>query len=190
MKKHELFTSENVTRREIYSHHPHKGSHWFPALRKSVFHWSQSQSSLQERNRRDHDVYWQSYFCINGNHCLVKYLWHTLAADEATHIRISELSSDDSLELLKAGLVPSSTTATQENGNLIWTQLCFDTRLVVKELLLSLEIVTELILYKKVAHNFPLSSVIVSYLGLVKSVLLPNCKYTHISSKFGTLIIW
>lgn len=37
----------------------------------------------------------------------------TLAADEATHIRISELSSDDLLELLKAGLVPSSAAARQ-----------------------------------------------------------------------------
>lgn len=46
-------------------------------------------------------------------------LQRTLAADEATHIRISELSSDDPLELLKAGLVPSSTTVTQESLNLI-----------------------------------------------------------------------
>ncbi len=38
----------------------------------------------------------------------------TLAADEATHVRISELSSDDLLELLKAGLVPSSAAATQQ----------------------------------------------------------------------------
>jgi len=58
-------------------------------------------------------------FCINGNHCVVINLQHTLAANEATHIRISELSSDDLLELLKAGLVPSSTTATQKSLNLI-----------------------------------------------------------------------
>jgi len=42
-------------------------------------------------------------------------LQHTLPADETTHIRISELSSDDPLELLIAGLVPSSTTATQNS---------------------------------------------------------------------------
>lgn len=59
------------------------------------------------------------YFCINGNHCVIINLQRTLAADEATHIRISELSSDDPLELLKAGLVPSSTAATQESLNLI-----------------------------------------------------------------------
>ncbi len=38
----------------------------------------------------------------------------TLAADEATHVRISELGSDDLLELLKAGPVPSSAAATQQ----------------------------------------------------------------------------
>lgn len=33
------FTVEKpVQWRDIYSHHPHRGSHWFPSLRKSVVH--------------------------------------------------------------------------------------------------------------------------------------------------------